>query len=58
MSAPTQISWTREQLQDSAKTWMQANEEWYTREEYYTRLGLLVDFVTDLFDGKIKEETK
>lgn len=48
---PLQRAFTREQLQESAKTWMKANADGYTKEGYYTSLGLLVDFVTDLFDG-------
>lgn len=42
-------SWTREELQESAKTWAKAQGS--TLGKYHENLGLLVDFVTDLFDG-------
>jgi hypothetical protein len=48
---PTVRAWTREQLQESAKVWMKANSDGCIKDEYYASLGLLIDFVTDLFDG-------
>lgn len=48
---PLRRCWTRDELQAAVKAWMRENADAYTREQYHASLGLLVDFVTDLFDG-------
>jgi hypothetical protein len=39
---------TRSELIDRAKAWMKERKEYYSEESYFVRLGLLVDFITDI----------
>lgn len=49
---------SRELLIESARRWMRHHAEGCSQEWHMARLGLLVDFVTDLYDGKIPPNTK
>lgn len=50
---PIRRSFTRDELLQFCKTWMRARsiDIGCSRDYYHERLGLLVDFATDLFDG-------
>lgn len=48
---------SRECLIESARRWMRHHAEGCSQEWHMARLGLLVDFVTDLYDGKIPPNT-
>lgn len=43
-------AWSREELQERAKAWVKANAYGCTSEDSYRSLGLLIDFVTDLYE--------
>jgi hypothetical protein len=45
VSEPIKVSFSQAELQDKAIDWM---KEGCSKEWYYTRLGMLIDFVTDL----------
>lgn len=44
---------SRELLIESARRWMRHHAEGCSQEWHMARLGLLIDFVTDLYDGKV-----
>lgn len=44
---------SREALIESARRWMRHHAEDCSQEWHMARLGLLIDFVTDLYDGNI-----
>jgi hypothetical protein len=49
VAPPEKRAWTLEELHTCAQKWMKQNADGYTKEGYYTSLGLLVDFVSDLW---------
>lgn len=50
-NGPLRRSYTRDELLAFCQKWMKENAKGCSQEWYYTRLGMLIDFATDLFDG-------